>query len=657
MNRPGTGGTILTLASTLTLMLASVATALAGAASTGATLAGADSKGAAFDGAASERTIVGRLIDVNGASVAGATVLIFPSPALVRPDGGSRRAADPAGATGTRTPAEEASATRLSGSGARATRSDADGVFVALLPPGRYMVAAVKRGYDVSLTEIHSEASRVLRMRLHGNGSTAPLSDRALDWALRGERADILRDTGASVDPVVYMAGDGDPGAAEAGGAAAADPGPARDPARALLGPVDGEFAQSLGAGEILGLEQGTPLNAERATALSVGAPISPGLGWQVDGRSVRTRSDLGAGEDGLAGRSDRLAVTIDRSALDGARVSGRLRAGFGSDGAGTALIRTATLQGTGEIARASGGAVVVALQAWGSRSRLEGTYLSLDPVVRDISSAGSDAGTVALYAGDRRDLGVSTRIDYGLEYRGNGWTGPARLVPRLGLTRGVRSDGAMSVRAEVLLDPSRPGGRVAVEGSPGNVVRLAASLSVLPANAIAVGEDGAGLAPGAALSSPVAQSADRREVDLSVARDFGPVSGSLGGTAGRVGRRDAPMVEDGPLPIVSWGGERFYETRVGVAYRPWSTEMQMAYRAVAAEPRTGSDPSTAALDYRRIDLVVSQGLPSPRSLAGARLRALVAWQGLTYGAINTGSGAPRTGLASRLTGGVGLSF
>jgi len=108
-------------------------------------------------------------------------------------------------------------------------------------------------------------------------------------------------------------------------------------------------------------------------------------------------------------------------------------------------------------------------------------------------------------------------------------------------------------------------------------------------------------------------------------------------------------------MPIVSLGAERYYETRVGVAWRPSATEMQVGYRRVEAEPApVGSVPGG---DYRRIDVMVSQGLPAPHALNGARLRALVAWQGVAYDALIAGAGAPVSGLASRLSGGVGLSF
>ena len=82
---------------------------------------------------------------------------------------------------------------------------------------------------------------------------------------------------------------------------------------------------------------------------------------------------------------------------------------------------------------------------------------------------------------------------------------------------------------------------------------------------------------------------------------------------------------------------------------------MQFGYRRVAADD-AGSEGATGPA-YRRLDLTVAQTLPSPRALLGAELRALLAWQEVSYDAWLAGSGVPASGLASRLTGGVGLTF
>ncbi|HYV85482.1 MAG TPA: carboxypeptidase-like regulatory domain-containing protein [Patescibacteria group bacterium] len=567
----------------------------------------------AFAAATPDRTLVGRLTDAEGVSVAGATVMVFPA------------AANPMAAD------------------SLLVRTDAAGEFIALLPPGRYVVAAVKRGFDVSMTEVHSLSGRVLQMRLRASLPAARRTgvDLGADLLVPGERSDVLRDEDPVLAPAVFISRQDDDGPLDPPHAGAGAP----DPSRALLGALDGEVMQSLGAGELLGLESGAPMDAARATTVSLRAPLRPGIGWQFDGLSLRTRSDIPEESEHLAGRSDRMAFAIARAPESGEGLRGRLSAGLGNESAGDLLSRDATLQGNGELEYGSrGSAMAFALQAWGTRTGAEQL---------------TDAMGLALYAGDRRALGLRTRIDYGLEYRGDSISGQGRIVPRVGITHQAGFENPVTVSSELLLDATQPGVRLSVEGRPGDALTVAAAILVLPANAAVVaGPFDSGDQPARALEPAATHASDLREVDLSLSRDFGPLSGSLTGSLGRTGPRAVPVIEQGPLPLVSYGGERYYETRIGIAYRPWSTEMQLAYRSVSTETEPEPTPAGAALDYRRIDLVVSQGLPSPRALLGARLHALLAWQGLDYaGPDAAAGGATLAGLASRLSGGVGLSF
>jgi hypothetical protein len=507
------------------------------------------------------------------------------------------------------------------------------------------VVAAVKRGFDVSMTEVHSLSARVVQMRLRPSPPAVrqPGADLGADLLVPGERSDVLRDEDPILAPAVFISRQDDDGPLdppEAGVAAGM-----RDPSRALLGALDGEVMQSLGAGELLGLESGAPIDATRATTLSLRAPLRPGIGWQVDGRSLRSRNDIPEESERLAGRSDRMAFSLARAPESREGLRGRLSAGLGNESAGDLMSRDATIQGDGEMEYGSrGSAMAFALQAWGSRSGVEQM---------------NDATGLALYAGDQRALGVRTRVDYGLEYRGDSVSGQGRIVPRVGVTHQAGFETPVTVRSELLLDVGQPGGRVSIEGRPGGALSVSASVSLMPANAAIVAEPlGSDDRPASALDPAATHASDLREVDLSLSRDFGPLSGSLTGSIGRIGARTVPVIEQGPLPLVSYGGERFYETRVGIAYRPWSTEMQLAYRSVNTEAEPASEESGGGLDYRRIDLIVSQGLPSPRALLGARLRALLAWQALDYVGVDSAPGsAAIAGLASRLTGGVGLSF
>jgi hypothetical protein len=570
---------------------------------------------AALAATSPDGTLVGRLTDANGTSVAGATVMVFPA------------------------------AANMMALDSVLLKTDASGEFVTLLPPGRYMVAAVKRGFDVSMTEVHSLSGRMLQMRLRPSppAGRRPVPDLGADLMVPGERSDVLRDEDPILAPAIFVTRKDDDGPLDRpvpGAGAAAE----RDPSRALLGALDGELMQSLGAGELLGLESGAPIDAARATTLSLRAPLRPDVGWQVDGRSLRSRNDIPDDSERLAGRSDRMAFTIARAPQSGQGLRGRMSAGLGNESAGDLLSRDATVQGDGELGYgARGASLAVVLQAWGSRTGV---------------GEMSDATGLALYAGDRRALGVRTRVDYGLEYRDDSISGQGRIVPRLGVSHQAGFETPVTVSSEILLDPARPGGRLAIEGRPG-LLTVAASVSMMPANAAVVSEPlGPDPGPTRALDAAAMSTSEMRQVDLSLSGDFGPLSGSLSGSLGRTGPRGVPLIEQGPLPLVSYGGERFYETRVGIAYRPWSTEMQLGYRSVSAEDDPLPAPSGAARDYRRLDLVVSQGLPSPRALVGARLHALVAWQGLDYVAADAApGGAMLAGVASRLTGGVGLSF
>jgi hypothetical protein len=217
-----------------------------------------------------------------------------------------------------------------------------------------------------------------------------------------------------------------------------------------------------------------------------------------------------------------------------------------------------------------------------------------------------------------------------------------------------------MMVRSDLLLDPGRPGGRLAIQAAPHELLQVSASLAMLPPNAVIDIEAAAPGRPAAwGLPAPGLSSAATREVDVEVAADLGAISGSLSGTVGRAGQRSLPVIEEGPLALVSFGSERFYETRLGIGYQPWEARMEIGFRRVASDsrPDTGT-PDATPLDYRRLDLLLSKVLPSPRSILGARLRALVEWQGLEYQSLLTANGGSLLrGVTGRLSGGVGLTF
>ncbi len=79
--------------------------------------------------------------------------------------------------------------------------------------------------------------------------------------------------------------------------------------------------------------------------------------------------------------------------------------------------------------------------------------------------------------------------------------------------------------------------------------------------------------------------------------------------------------------------------------------ENQPDDRQVVVNGRYAADPD-------RLDLVVYQQIPGPRVLRDARLRVLMAYQGIDYDSLyDAPDGAVFSGRASRLTGGLDISF
>jgi hypothetical protein len=563
--------------------------------------------------------IAGRLTDLNGMAVEGALVLVL-------------RASEPTWPPDPSFDDQEAG-----------MRTDEDGQFFAPLPPGRYTVAAIKDGFDVLVTEAYSGSSRFVRLKIRRTtmpfGRLLPAEKRA-QWWLLPQTADVLHDRAADPLPVVF---DPPETAGQARSTTAAD----------VFGAMDGRILQVFGAGLLPGLGASGGVDATRDTTVEVRAPLSPTLAWNAQARSLRSDSRLEGAAGPLSERSDRLAFGIDRFGPDDRLVRGGVRAGYAQDGLGPGTVDDRVFEGQGDLRLPDGETrLAVAVQAWSTRSDFLGD---------DRRTAGEGG---AVYAGTRLAYATGLAVDYGLEYRADTFTGGARVVPRVAVARPVNDDRSLSVEGEILLDGSDPGGRLAVHGRPGGELMLDAGVSVLPSDALqqigAVAQPSEG-APAPPVEPAGSRSCERRTLDLTLSRDFGSVSGSLSGSVGRTGRRAVPLVVEGPLPLVSFGDERFYETRLGLSTKRSETHMEIAWRRVEADgPADGAPPQSGAAggsDYRRVDLLVAQGLPAPRMLSGARLQALFSWQGLDYDALRGAAGAMAAGTASRLTGGVGLTF
>ena len=360
---------------------------------------------------ASDGVIMGRLTDTGGAAVADATILVFP-----------------AGVAAEYRPCEDGT-------------TDAHGDFSAVLPHGRFVVAAVKRGYEISMTQVFTRAGRVLSMQLQPSGRRVTRADPReeellkADRFLRHQRADVLREEAASVPAVVYLA----EAAADSGIGSAGE-----DLARALLGPIDGDLAHSFGAESLIGLVDGAGESDEgsRSTALTLQAPLSQALTWSLEGMSARTRIGLPDGAGRLTSSSDRLAVGVDYVSTQGGTMLGTLRGWFGAADAGEGRITQRVLEGAGEMALAGnlGRRLALGVRAWGGAADLgDGAFLTLDRAASmEPEPAAVEGQGFSIYAGERLELDPSTRMDYGLEYRADSLSGESRPVPHLGASHTV---------------------------------------------------------------------------------------------------------------------------------------------------------------------------------------------------------------------------
>jgi len=202
------------------------------------------------------------------------------------------------------------------------------------------------------------------------------------------------------------------------------------------------------------------------------------------------------------------------------------------------------------------------------------------------------------------------------------------------------------------------------IERRPEDRLHLTATYSYKPFEE-GVGEDEAGIvAPGAwgdALIFLTDGAAGRHELGVRLDRAFGGFTGSLTGSVGRVAGRLTPAIEEAPVQILSLGEVRYYLTRLRALYGRTDTEVEIDYRHVQAE--TGIDDAVevpGSLDYRRLDLLVAQDLPRLGGALNAKLKILMAYQGLIYGAAYEGSGsigAAPPMAAARLTGGIDIRF
>jgi hypothetical protein len=307
------------------------------------------------------------------------------------------------------------------------------------------------------------------------------------------------------------------------------------------------------------------------------------------------------------------------------------------------------------------------------------GFLLAGSPETPALAEPGDRGSAVSLFGQDDWRVAGRYVVNYGLGYHNLLGERSGFLVPRVGVTREPGRPGGAKVRSMLLFrvdDPpgagrgpsaatseypgrgeaDRVGYLIVVESGPVGKTRVAAAVSYRPFEEMADDPRGETL-PGSGAAGPIVLTdgaAGRHEVGLEVQRGFGDLHGSISGSIGRVEGRLAPAIEESPVPALRFGEARYYLTSVRALYAPTETEVQIDFRRVMGELEAGSEQPDA-VEYRRVDLTVQQELP--RFNQGARWKVLMAYQGLLSGQADAGSGGEGPLTASRLSGGVEISF
>ncbi|MFQ5876498.1 MAG: hypothetical protein ACE5JH_02225 [Acidobacteriota bacterium] len=456
------------------------------------------------------RTLTGRVVDGEGEGIGGANVIVTP----IAPRHPNLLLLFTAGS-----PASG----RFS-----AVRSRPDGGFSALLPEGRYSVAAYKNGYDVALSAVNTRARAFLELELQ-RAARIVLGDLpvgsagqelGLSWILRRSTGGVLHEREESVagPPVASRA-------AHSGWLGE------------VLGPVDGEFRQRFsGAARPGGEDAAIGDTAGRTTALALSGAIE-GLGtWRFLGRSGkavatlrggavrRDRSsdlmragvdlDLGAADAltaeieygthrfvvdsreeavgstdqeqrtiGLRSRWDRRLGGVTRLFVDAAYFETGVRvpqAGAPlapADGTEIGRLTDRSWLATAGMAIDSGDhRLDFALRTSSYRYDLRdlGVMLNRPGPGPTLAEPGTRGNALSLFAGDDWRVADGYVVNYGFGYHANLSAGGTYIVPRIGLTRRLSEDGATLLRSMVMFrlnDAGRAAGELRA-GAGGSVDR-----------------------------------------------------------------------------------------------------------------------------------------------------------------------------------------
>ncbi len=672
---------------------------------------------------AQDRTLEGQVIDARGAGVAAATIFLTPV-------GRARYSASAQVRSGPAPAVDDVAG--------HVVRSAADGSFTALLPIGRYHIAAFKPGYEVTLGEVNLQARGVVEMRMipadrsGGGPSEEAGDDRNLDWILRHPEVDVLRDRERAIEDPVESEGFDPP---QAGSGTRLRLAATRRPS------VAGEFQQRLGSAWPWGGESpGSAGTSSQATRVGLRGRLGQQASWWFDGMTDRAET-ASEGDDSVtqARRSSGLGLGLDYRPRAGDVVQTRFRYGasrhlfdpnapddaIDQDQRSTgvrarwarALSEETSLYVTGGYLETgaredasprspSDAPAEQAIDGRFDRSILAGASLSfrsedhqvgvglrvhsylygigddgaglflVEPGAAPLESA-RQGSSVSLFSRDDWRLMEGYVLSYGIGYHNDLSTGGSYLVPRVGLTRALPGPTGLVMRSAVVVrmddhpmmdgsgerpgdargDPVHLGYELAVERRPEDRLQFAATLSYMPFQEIE-GVEGPLPLPGAP-DQPVLVIADaaagRRQMEVELRRGFGFVRGSLAGSIGRVEGRLRPVFEEAPLQSLRAGTARYYLTSLRALFEPTDTELRIDYRRVMGDTDPIAGGGSGSLAYRRFDLAVLQDLPWV-AMANTRWRVLMAYQGLQYGSLDDPAAAG-TGVASRLTGGVDVSF
>ena len=423
---------------------------------------------------ASEPQILGRITDPDGAVVADAMVFL--------------------------TPVNHANGAALLPT--RTLRSDRDGAFYAALPAGRYRVAAVKQGYDVAMTDLHSRARGVLKLEMTrsyglspGNGPPdATGGDLGTSWILRQQRDNVLR--AVHPDPA---------GTAAHGEAVRAEISAAglEGWAAALFNPLDGHFLQQFSGGPSRAADGEAGLG--RITGMSLSGVLVEDVRWRFDGWSGRTLDEVNDAGSRLEERDNRAAIGFDyhpegRDSFTGDLSYGARRytveAGAGTPQGTEQAQRSVAVRSRWERqvdgesalyvegryvetgARQADRAVAegpiedrsllastgLALQAGDHRIDLglateqfdyggwdEGLFLYGNGDVPGPGIAPGAGPAFSLQAADRWQTGALTEVSYALQYHNQPRSGASYAVPRVGVALTPPGPSGVVVRSEIL--------------------------------------------------------------------------------------------------------------------------------------------------------------------------------------------------------------